>query len=120
MRDTGDWESWLTFYLQGIIDTSEQAARTARRITRLREDHRNLISENLGLSSSNGYRMIDYMYEHPVFAVKDVAQAIGSSYVTVNNLVARFVQMQLVEEVTGQSRNRRFRYEPYIRLFTGD
>ena len=120
VRDTGDWESWLTFYLQGIIDTSEQAARTARRITRLREDHRNLISENLGLSSSNGYRMIDYMYKHPVFAVKDVAQAIGSSYVTVNNLVARFVQMQLVEEVTGQSRNRRFRYEPYIRLFTGD
>lgn len=41
----------------------------------------------------------------------------GNSYAAANNLVARLVELGLIREITGQARNRRFRYEPYIALF---
>jgi hypothetical protein len=34
-----------------------------------------------------------------------------------DRLVARFEELGLLAEVTGQRRSRMFRYEPYLRLF---
>lgn len=34
-----------------------------------------------------------------------------------NNLVARLVDAGVLREITGFARNRRFRFEPYLRLF---
>ena len=34
-----------------------------------------------------------------------------------NNLVNRLVDVGLLREITGYARNRRFRFDPYLRLF---
>ena len=31
VRDEGDWETWIGFFLQGVIEVSDQATETARR-----------------------------------------------------------------------------------------
>ena len=36
VRDIGTWEQWLTFFLRGIVEVSEQATNTARRILTMR------------------------------------------------------------------------------------
>jgi len=120
IRDRGDWESWLRFFLRGIAEVSLQATETARRILALREQHRTMIAEKLGYSAGNGHQVLDAMYEQPIVSVKDVQSLIGSSYPAANNLVAKFTDLGRMREVTGQARNRRFRYEPYIRLFEDD
>ena len=35
VRETGDWEEWIAFFLKGIVQTADQATETARRITAL-------------------------------------------------------------------------------------
>ena len=40
MRRTGDWETWLTFFLEGVEQTSAQAVDTAQRILLLFEADR--------------------------------------------------------------------------------
>ena len=37
-----------------------------------------------------------------------------------NNLVARLEGIGLLREITGYARNRRFRFDPYLRLFEDD
>jgi len=120
VRDNGDWESWLKFFLHGVIEVSQQATETARRILTLREDHRTLITDKLGYSAGSGHRVLEAMYEKPIISVKDVEEITGNSYVAANKLVSRLADLGLLREVTGQARNRRFRYEPYIRLFEED
>ncbi|HOT91188.1 MAG TPA: Fic family protein [Anaerolineae bacterium] len=117
VRDAGDWESWLAFFLQGIVEVSAQATQTARNILALRERHRALITERFGRAAGNGHRLLEYLYERPIVSVKEVQDLIGTAFPAANRLVSEMEAHSILREVTGQNRNRRFRYEDYIALF---
>jgi Fic family protein len=117
VRDSGDWEGWLAFFLRGIAEVGEQAADTARRVLALREKHRTLITESLGRAAGNGHRTLEYLYEHPIVSVKEIQAITGTSYRPANLLVGRLEKQGIVGEITGRRRNRRYRYDAYVRLF---
>jgi Fic family protein len=117
VRDQGAWEAWLAFFLRGVAEVSEQATETARLILSLREEHRRAITDHLGRAAGNGHRVLEHLFEHPIVSVNEVQELIGTTYPAANDLVARLVEQSVLQEITGQIRNRRFRYEPYIRLF---
>ena len=108
---------WLTFFLNGIYEVSQQATDTAREILNLRETHRNLMTEKLGRAAGNGHRTLDYLYEHPIVSVKEVQSLVGTTYTAANELVAKLNTADVLHEFTGQKRNRRFIYRAYTQLF---
>jgi hypothetical protein len=61
--------------------------------------------------------VLETLFDRPIVSVTDVQQLIGTTFVAANALVSRMVQHGVLQEVTGYTRNRRFRYEPYIALF---
>lgn len=117
VRDQGDWEGWLAFFLRGIVDVSKEATDTAAAILRMREEYRARIAESLGRAAGNGYRIMEKLFHQPVVTVATVRDWLGCTQAGANKLVGRLVQMGLLREVTGYSRNRRFRFDPYLRLF---
>jgi Fic family protein len=117
IRDKGAWEDWLQFFLRGIAEVSVQATDTSRRILTLREAHRSLITENLGYSAGNGHRVLERLYERPIVSVNEVRALTGTTYPAANQLVERMVKIGILTEMTGQARNRRFRYDAYVGLF---
>ncbi len=116
IREAGDWEGWLGFFLRGVLETAEEAARTAREILDLRERHRLLIQQHR--LERHGLGLLEVLFRHPVVNVRFVEQALGVKFGTVSALLARFVEIGIVTESTGGRRNRRFRYTPYLALFT--
>ncbi|MGB6500314.1 MAG: Fic family protein [Thermoplasmata archaeon] len=114
VRDDGDWEGWIEFFLRGVRETSIQATDTARSVLSIKSEHESLVGGELGKRSGAGLRLLGQLFHRPVITVKDVATAIGTTYPPANALVDRFVEMKLLVEVTGQKRNRFFRYQPYI------
>jgi Fic family protein len=118
-RDQGAFEDWLAFFLSGVIEVSSEATETARRILALREKHRATIVDALGRAAGNGHRVLEKLYERPILSVNDVKELTGSSYPAANQLVHRLVEAGVLVEVTGQARNRRFRYDAYVQLFDG-
>ncbi len=112
VRD-GDWEGWLEFFLRGVAQTSWDATRTAAAILSMREDHR----REVGGLGPNAPRLLDRLFEQPVVNVAWVQKAIGVSWPTANKLINQLVERGLLTEVTGQRRNRVFRYAPYLALF---
>ncbi len=64
-----------------------------------------------------GTRVLEMLYNKPIVAVADVASLNGTSFAAANTLMVRLEQLGILNEVTGFARNRRFRYEPYVRLF---
>ncbi len=120
VRDRGDWEGWLSFFLQGVAEVGNTAVWTARRVLDLRETHRTLVTAQLGRSAGNGLRALEALYREPVVTVSRVREFAGLSYPAANNLVARLVALGILEEISGHRRNRAFKYGEYIRIFSDD
>jgi hypothetical protein len=108
-------EGWLRFFLRGVAETAGEATSTAQRILELREQHRaRVLSEDLG---PNALKLLSVLFASPIVNVNLVSSRIGVTFATANKLIGRFEELGLVREITGQRRSRRFRYDPYLRLF---
>jgi Fic family protein len=120
VRDHGEWEGWIAFFLRGVVEVSTEATDTVRRVLLLREQHRAQITDQLGRAAGNGHRVLESLFYRPITSVGEVQELTGTSFASANQLVARMTDIGILREITGYSRNRRFRYDPYVRLFTDE
>jgi Fic family protein len=117
VRDHGDWEGWIKFFLRGVAEVSLEATETARRVVSLREAHRSIITAEFGRTAGNGHKTLENLFQTPKTNVQDTAERLGITYQAANSLVQRMVDAGILFEKTGQSRYRIFEYRPYIDLF---
>lgn len=116
VRNDGDWEGWLKFFLRGVHEVSRAATDTVRAILRLREGHREAVSRR-PRSSVNALKLLDYLFEHPILSVGNAQEALGCSFRTAGGVVQELEKLDILKEITGGQRNRLYRYEPYVALF---
>jgi len=115
IRNKGDWEGWLKFFLRGVHEVSHQATDTSRAILQLRERDRQMLGDN-----ALGVRLLEYLFEQPLVTVRLVEKRLECSFATANKVVDQLEQLGLLKKVSASAlRNRRFRYEPYLALFEG-
>ena len=117
VRDLGDWEGWMTFFLNGVISVSREATETAAAILRMREDYRARIIEEMGRAAANGQRVMDRLFDHPIITVSTARDWLDLTPAGANQIVNRLEGIGLLREITGYARNRRFRFDPYLQLF---
>ncbi|MEM8770406.1 MAG: Fic family protein [Pseudomonadota bacterium] len=118
VRDKGDWEGWLKFFLKGVIEVSREASNTASKIMEIRERHRVIISENMtSAAAGNAFRLLEFLYQRPVATVNGASLIIEKSYSNARKLVLDLEALGIIQEQTGQARNRRYVYAEYLQLF---
>ena len=117
VRNSGDWEAWLKFFLQGVHVVAQEATDTARNIVQLRERHRSLVMENLGSSVAPGLKLLEFLFERPIISVKLAADAINRQYPNANRIINSFQELGILREITQQERNRLFMYSEYYDMF---
>lgn len=100
-----------------MIEASQEATATATDILRMHEECRTKITESLGRAAANGYRTMDRLIDPPIVNVPMVCEWLGITRAGGNNLVRRLVDIALLVEITGYSRNRRIRFDPYLQWF---
>lgn len=117
VRDTGNWEGWLKFFLRGVYEVAQEAAATARKIVNLKEEHRQLVLNEMGRRSGNAIALLESLYFRPVFNVEHAEAITNLSYQNANSLIKDLSDIGLLEEITGKKRNRAFSYAPYLDVF---
>ncbi len=117
VRDHGNWEEWLAFFLDGVAQVAKQATETAQRIVALQQRLRQNLSEKLGGRANNALRLLEFLFQSPYVTVKLVQQNIKVSQPTANTLVSKFEELNILREVTGHQRNRIFAFGEYLSLF---
>jgi Fic family protein len=116
VRNDGDWEGWLLFFLRGVYEISRFATETARSILSLRETHRDLISKELP-GGANGQKLLDLLFQAPLISITLAADLLECTYVTASNLIRDLERLEILREITGHRRNRLYQYDPYLKLF---
>ncbi len=117
VRDRGDWEGWLKFFLRGVYDVAQEATATARRIVNLREKHRGLITAKLGRGAAKALALFEKLYFGPVITVRSIEEITHLSFSNANRLAKQLCETGILREMTGRKRNRRFVYGDYLALF---
>ena len=67
--------------------------------------------------SANAFSLLDYLFEQPLINVNAARDHLKISYVAANGLIRELCELDVLSETTGGSRNRVFRFGPYIDLF---
>lgn len=115
VRETGDWESWIRFFLTGVIETAGQATETAQMIIALFHKDRQHI-EVSGKATAAVLNVHAYLQKHPVATTTKIKQACNVSLPTVLRALTALEELDIVKEVTGKGRHKVFIYRQYIDL----
>ncbi len=116
IRNKGDWEGWLEFFLNGVIEVSHKAALTAKNIMDLQKNHKELIITKIG-SRNQGLVLHEYMFDLPYLNSNMVKKHLSCTAKSAISLLNQFLEIGIVEEITGGKRNRVFAYSQYLNLF---
>jgi Fic family protein len=112
-RGSEGWSEWLDFFLQGVRDTANQAARMAVSIDRLfRKDKEKI--ELLGRGAASALLIYRYAQANPLFSIKNAAREMKVSFPTTSSAVARMSKAGILRESSGKRRDRLFLYENYL------
>jgi Fic family protein len=115
VRLEGDWEAWLEFFLQGVIDTSEGATEAARRILdRFAQDRARIAT--LGRATGSALRLHELLRRKPLLSIRAAVKELGLSAPTVGAAFSHLAGLGIVREVTGKRRDRLFAYTDYLAI----
>ncbi len=117
VRESGNWEGWLKFFLRGVYEVAQEAALTARKIVNMKEEHRQLVLNNMGRRSGSAIALLESLYFKPIFNVEHAEAVTNLSYPNANSLIKDLCNVGILREITGQKRNRAFSYAPYLDVF---
>lgn len=115
VRENGDFEGWVKFFLEGVVEVSERAAQTAQRIMALQESDKNRLF-GAGVASPLAVVLLDKLFSFPIVRVPEVKKMLHTSYETANSLVKKFEKAGILREVTGGRRNRLFAYTEFLNI----
>ncbi|NLE77972.1 MAG: hypothetical protein GX610_00025 [Rhodococcus sp.] len=108
----------LATRLDAVAEAARCAAGAVRAADELHRDHLALAErERLGRYAGP---LLTLLAEHGELTIAFAVEQIGGTPTTIGGLLDKLVAMGIIEETTGQKRNRIYRYSPFLDLFTSD
>ena len=116
VRVSNDLVHWIKFFLTAVIETAENGKQTFAAILALRNELESKMV-SLGKRAENARALLLTLYQKPVISINDAAAGLNVTHKTASGLVKQFVELGIVEEITGYQRNRMFIFRRYLALF---
>ena len=113
VRETGAWEAWLEFFLDGAAQTANQAFDAATRINALIRADRELISAKAERPSS-ALRVQEVMQTLPFISAPKAVERTKLTTPTVGAALDQLQKLGIVEEITNKRRGRIYAYSAYL------
>jgi Fic family protein len=114
-RFEGDWESWLEFFFKGVIEVSNNSIDTAKKVIKLKQDLIEKLLEN-NISGVHAVKLVDILFDRPVITVTEVSEYVGMSRQAANTLVKKFENVEILREITGRKRYKKYIFSNYVRI----
>ncbi|ELZ08192.1 Fic family protein [Natrinema thermotolerans DSM 11552] len=99
------WEEWLAFFLRGISQQAQEAFCRASELLDLRDEYRDRYQDEANSVS----QLAMEIFTKPYITVNEAKEMLEMTYNAANNAVGRLEDDGVLEETTGNKRNRVFR-----------
>lgn len=115
VREKGDWEGWIKFFLKGVAVTADEATTAAKEIIKLKSACENKIV-------SRGWSVVynillDYLFEFPIVSINDAVEKLQVSYPTAAKVIDNFCSLDVLQDITpDQKRNKKYAFASYMEI----
>ena len=116
VRLNNDLIGWIKFFLRAVIETAKSAKLKFKRVTiYVKETEEKALK--LGGRSENTLKVLRLFYDEPVLDSSTIINKTGISKRTLDSIIKRFYENNILGELTGYSRNRVFVLAEYLKIF---
>jgi Fic family protein len=116
-RQTGNLNQWLDFFMSGVIETSKNSINVFKKILIYKDEIENIKLPTLNRRFESGKKLMNLLFRKPILEIADIPQEIDISLSTANRLVKDFVDLDILREYTGYSRNRKYIIWEYLDIY---
>lgn len=113
VREEGDWEGWLAFFLEGVATVADEAVATARRLhVIVGESRERLLARDDATVFS--LRLFEVLPEHPILTVNRVIELLDCSRPAAGKAVRVLEAAGIVRPLDERRKNRTVVFEDYL------
>ncbi len=113
VRTKGNYEQWVKFFLQAIMESAKDATATIDELIALHNANVSVISK-LGRAAKNVMLVFNYLESNPIIEIGKTSEALGIAFNTTSSAVNRLIDANILVQTSNNSRNRTFAYEAYL------
>ena len=113
IREHGDWERWLDFFLDAVIETARESNKIILDLHKQTENDRAKIT-TLGRAATSALAVHQAMLRHPIADIAKLKELTGLTNATIGKMLNYLLEFNIIEETTGNKRNRLFCYSRYM------
>lgn len=120
VRQNGNYEQWVKFFLRAIIDSASDALQSIDSINQLHIKNKELI-ENENVRSVGTYlKLLEYLEEHPIIDITKASKDLEMSYNAISSAVKKFIEIEILVQEGKKRRNKVYYYEAYLQILRKD
>ena len=112
-RDTGDFESWVKFFLKGVLYVADEAIKSSHKILSIQKEDKIAIGKSCRKSSKITI-FHERLFDRPIVSIGDIAKMMEITFPTANDMCVKLVGLNILKEITGKARGRMFAYKRYM------
>ena len=120
VRLTSNLTQWIKFFLVGVIQTSKESIQVFKDIIDLKNNIETERLPKLGSKIENGQLLMKQLFQIPITDSKQVSELLKISASTANRLIKDLIDLEILTELTGYKRNRKFMFKEYFKIFHTD
>ncbi|MCM1261221.1 MAG: Fic family protein [Butyrivibrio sp.] len=113
VRAKGNYEQWIKFFLQAIMESAEDAVATIDELIALHDANAVVVS-GLGRAAKNAMLVFNYLESNPIIEIRKTAEALDIAFNTASSAVNRLVDIDILVQTSSIGRTRTFAYEAYL------
>lgn len=92
---TGDWQTWVGYFLDGVVGQARDALHRARLLRDLHDNMRGVLQYKR--ESGNALMLLDKLFEMPYMTAPTAARLLGITTTGARRILDRFTDLEIVE-----------------------
>lgn len=115
VRQNGDWEGWLDFFLHGVAETADQVVMTSQRISELFASDRIKIAA-LKRAAISATQVHEILRKQAMISAIEAARILDLSVPTTRNALQNLQKLGIVKDISGRGKERIYVYTELVTL----
>ena len=120
VRRTGDYEQWISFFLQAFADSAEDAIHTIDRLTALHDKSTKLFDSLTKRQRTSVLKVFSYLESNPIIDIQKTATTLEMSYNTVAKVVSILIEDGILKQTDKSGKAKIYSYTEYLDILRKD